>query len=728
MKKLFTLIAFLTCFLGANAVEITDFTVDYTTVGKSTVGWKGEAVQDDWITADEDGLHLYNPEALTEWYAYQLWIFNNAALEVDMNYTIKVVAKVSDGTAKVRCRIGDWGGGISGELEVNSTEYQEYTFEGAATAASNGLLVQFGDYVGTVSFKSVTITHEGKEERPIEWLETITSGNAEAAWPAWSLETTPEGINANWRGDKANEICAWALTMGRNFDDQAQAITSDAPRARPFPADIEAEAGNESNHVFAVHVTQVAAIDDDANSIQWSNQFWIQSPKQLKAGSQVKISFRYKAEKAATVSTQIHKFNPSIYLHYVGIGDVNFTTDWQVFDKVVTIEDAQGGGYSVAFNLTSSLQEPNVFYFDDLSIQEMKLDEGLYVAGSNATTGLEYDYDNAVELVYDEGLEAYVATVGTVGKEDTWVNELMISTVRGNDRAFRANTIKPTSVNDCLGEDAWGDYKEASSAKIQLPAAGVWAVNVDTESMQMNFVQIEGDPWEVKEPLEEIPNTTEVVVKGQERDFTADEQPADPDNGKEAGTGQPWDNQFFIVANRTLSKGEETIIKFKYKASVEGATSGTQLHGDPGAYMHYDAIGSFSFTTEYQTFEKVLTIPKEADGMKSIAFNMAEIKGACDYYITDVVWMTADKYETLIDTEGTKNFYVKEGAGTDPYIFGTKTEVKGDLNGDGIVNALDIQAIINAAVAENNSFDQTGDGICNALDIQTIINIAAAAE
>ena len=295
MKKLFTLIAFLTFVMGANAVEITDFTVDYTQVGTSTIGWKAGVVTDDLITADADGLHLNNPAATANWYDYQLWIFNNAALEVDMSYTVKIVAKVSEGSAKVRCRVGNWDGGIPGEIEVNSTEYQEYTFEGAATTASNGLLVQFGDYVGTVSFKSVTITHEGKEERPIEWLETITNGNAEAAWPAWSLETTPEGINANWRGDKANEICAWALTMGRNFDDQAQAITSDAPRARPFPADIEAEAGNESNHVFAVHVTQVAAIDDDA-SIQWSNQFWIQSPKQLKAGSQVKISFRYKAE------------------------------------------------------------------------------------------------------------------------------------------------------------------------------------------------------------------------------------------------------------------------------------------------------------------------------------------------------------------------------------------------------------------------------------------------
>jgi hypothetical protein len=53
--------------------------------------------------------------------------------------------------------------------------------------------------------------------------------------------------------------------------------------------------------------------------------------------------------------------------------------------------------------------------------------------------------------------------------------------------------------------------------------------------------------------------------------------------------------------------------------------------------------------------------------------------------------------------------------------------LKGDLNGDGIVNALDIQLIINAAVAEltDPKYDLNGDGIVNALDIQTVINIAS---
>lgn len=55
--------------------------------------------------------------------------------------------------------------------------------------------------------------------------------------------------------------------------------------------------------------------------------------------------------------------------------------------------------------------------------------------------------------------------------------------------------------------------------------------------------------------------------------------------------------------------------------------------------------------------------------------------------------------------------------------------MKGDVTGDCIVNALDIQAVINAAVAESREprYDLNGDGIVNAHDIQTVINIASEA-
>ncbi|MBR1389353.1 MAG: hypothetical protein IJ569_07020, partial [Prevotella sp.] len=91
----------------------------------------------------------------------------------------------------------------------------------------------------------------------------------------------------------------------------------------------------------------------------------------------------------------------------------------------------------------------------------------------------------------------------------------------------------------------------------------------------------------------------------------------------------------------------------------------------PGAYLHWSCIGSFNFTPEEQHFSQTFTVPAEADGMQCIAFNMAEIKEACDYTIKNIVWKLEDNTETLINMEGADNFFVKEGAGTNPYVFGT---------------------------------------------------------
>ena len=288
----------------------------------------------------------------------------------------------------------------------------------------------------------------------------------------------------------------------------------------------------------------------------------------------------------------------------------------------------------------------------------MKLDEGYFAACTNTESGLvDYDFDNAIEFTYDDASEAYVATVGTEGKEETWVNELMISTVRGNDKAFKAGTLKVSEA--ITGDpDTWYPYAEASNAKIKLPAAGVWTIMINTEYEMMNFVMLEGE--EFHEPIEIVANPFVAVVNALERDFTSAEQ--------EGGTGQAWDNQFWIVANRTLSAGEVTVIEFDYVASINAHTS-TQCHTTPGNYLHWAAIGDVDFTTEEQHFSATFTIPAEAEGMQSIAFNMAEIKDACDYTIKNVIWRTEDNTETLINMEGGDNFYVKV-VGGDTYSLG----------------------------------------------------------
>jgi hypothetical protein len=303
----------------------------------------------------------------------------------------------------------------------------------------------------------------------------------------------------------------------------------------------------------------------------------------------------------------------------------------------------------------------------------MVLDEGLFVAASNGKTGLEYDYDNAIEFQAEDDL--MVATVGTVGKKETWVNEIMISTVRGNDASFKGATIKPSG--NYTGEDNWGDYTDGSSAKIKLPAAGVWKISLDVEGKQINIVKLEGE--EEVGPIEINPNPTVIVVNALERDDIKDDDHPE-------GTGQPWDNQFWIVANRTLSAGEVTIVEFDYVANKEARTS-TQDHAAPGAYLHYAAIGDVNFTTEEQHFTTTFTIPAEADGMQSIAFNLSEIKEACDYTIKNVVWKLDDNTESLINQTGGENFYVKLlGGNPEPVETGINSVVVNKASNSAIYN------------------------------------------
>ena len=639
MKKLFTLFALLVLALGANAKEIVDVEVDFSKMADGSeikfYGWGASESARARLSIQNGCLHFHSEEATDPSWDCQFFPIGGVDAEVGVVYTLHYKIKGS-----VAQNVSMLGFGLTpyGQFPI-TTDWVEGTVDYEAANSEGNLLMQCGDYVGDFDIAYLKITHEGKEERPVEWIEQLENGDAEKPWADPNVRFNDQENNF--------KICAWAKEKGRNMNEN--------DGWDPFPADIEEVDGS---HVFVVH-GQVADTEGDPSA--WDNQFWIQSPKMLKVGSQFKLHFRYKASEAATTNTQFHHQNPSDYVHWQAIGDINFTTEWQEYDGVVTVPDAATDAWSIAFNLNPQNKNAVNFYFDDLSLSLMKLDEGYFVASSNTSTGIEYDFDNATEFTVDDDL--IVATVGTKGKQDTWVNEVMISTVRGNDRAFKSATLKPTGtvVND---PDTWLDYTEGSNAKIKLPAAGVWTISIDTAGKQINFVKLEGE--KDQEPLDIKPNTSVVVVHGQERDDLADTDTEVRE--EEGGSGQPWDNQFFILANRTLEAGEVTVLEFDYQSTIEAKTT-TQCHGAPGAYMHWNCIGDVNFTPEMQHFSTTFTVPSEANGMQSIAFNMAEIKAACDYTITNVVWKLEDNTETLINETGVENFIVKEGAGTEPHVY-----------------------------------------------------------
>ena len=640
-------------------VTVVDAEVDYSQYTDISqvpfASWRGSESAFARLSILDGCLHFHSTEATNPSWDCQFFPIGMSNAEPGVTYTLHYKVK---GTVEKNVSMLGFGTTPYGQFPI-TTEWVEGTFDYVAASSDGNLLMQCGDYVGDWDIAYLKITHEEREQAPVQWDDMIVNGDAE--------------------GEYGDVACAYSKEFGENLNADGQ--------PQPHPAPIVTDV--DGNKMFLSHhipVNPMIAFEEDTNlwgtdykagepmpDNAWQNQFWINLPEPIKEGTQLKVTFKYKASiDGVKADIQTH-MAPGDYLGGFTPADITFSTDWQEFSQEFAAPAAGAAPFqSIAFNLGKFAiseyrngVEPQFakdidFYFDDITVSTMVLEEGFFAAGANAETGIEYDYENAVK--FDDNGGEFVGIVGTRGNQDSWVNEVMISTVRGNDKAFKSAALKVSGqvVND---PDVWLNYTIGSNAKIKLPVAGVWQIKIDPEWAQMSFEKLEGE--QDLDPIDVIPNPTEIVVHGLERDYIKDDDHPD-------ATGQPWDNQFFIVANRTLSKGEVTVVQFKYKASSDAMVS-TQDHADPGAYLHYDALGNVNFTTDWQDFEKEFTVPAEADGMKSFAFNMAEIKEACDYYIKDVVWRIQGNpcYETLIDMEGTKNFFVKEGAGSAPYEFGT---------------------------------------------------------
>ena len=144
-----------------------------------------------------------------------------------------------------------------------------------------------------------------------------------------------------------------------------------------------------------------------------------------------------------------------------------------------------------------------------------------------------------------------------------------------------------------------------------------------------------------------------------------------------AGATNDWDAQFWIAASNTLSAGTKYRVSFDYRASA-AVNVGTQAHGEPGSYLHNDAIGNASFTTEWQHFEKEGVISGD---YQSIAFNLSTDKANdVEFFFDNVTFELVEaasgpkNWVSFIangDFEGTEaaSFVVKENGGANAGAF-----------------------------------------------------------
>ena len=116
---------------------------------------------------------------------------------------------------------------------------------------------------------------------------------------------------------------------------------------------------------------KVQSADNPAQD--WDSQFFIRLPYQLPAGTQYKVSFDYKADKAGDFDTQAHA-DPGQYIHWACAGSGSFTTEWQTYEKEGTVpaecdgSSAQKTFQTIAFNLAKN-RVATEFIFDNVKFE-----------------------------------------------------------------------------------------------------------------------------------------------------------------------------------------------------------------------------------------------------------------------------------------------------------------------------------------------------------------------
>ena len=274
------------------------------------------------------------------------------------------------------------------EGQCSATESESHlidnTNSGCMTWAAKYFYQEGNTYV--VDLKQIT------KDKGFCHLHAIKGANwANVTIESMELETVGKAKQIGW------------INLINNSDmegDDVSSFFTKVAKGAPEPSVITDGVGVNGSRGIVVEAT---AKESDA----WDNQFWFRFNEIVPADAKYRVSFDYRADAPAKASTQAHA-EPSDYIHYQMLGDVNFTPEWQTFTAEGTVSAQQagpnsGGGLftSIAFNL-NELADANNYYFDNIVFE-------VYKAGISA----EYSSDVVqIDFGFDTNIPALLAKTG----------------------------------------------------------------------------------------------------------------------------------------------------------------------------------------------------------------------------------------------------------------------------------------------------------------------------
>lgn len=140
--------------------DVVDYTFDWTKQSAFNM-WAPDAVKPNISVSAEDGLSVKNETVAEHFYDIQYMIGSNVPLSKGTDYSIKIVMKGS-AAGHATVAMGTWGS--PGTRVEFTDQYATYTLPCTSPYGGNDgfILMQSGDFVGTISVKSVEVVHSEK--------------------------------------------------------------------------------------------------------------------------------------------------------------------------------------------------------------------------------------------------------------------------------------------------------------------------------------------------------------------------------------------------------------------------------------------------------------------------------------------------------------------------------------------------------------------------------------
>lgn len=321
-------------------------------------------------------LHIVAGEPKDNVWDWEIYYDLDNVLEIGKQYTLTLRIKGSNPGA-----FSFWPGMKNGSNthygfpECTSGEgWIDNTIVFTPTSSIDRLRFCFGKLGGDLYFDDVVLKADGSEANLL-----VNSSFDEDDISHW---TTVSWMGLSYGVEELGESgsTVWFESIITNGDAEGEDVScfyaTEDGKGGPYAAPI-GETGTGADGVGRAFIVKSA----DNPAEDHSTQFFVKANTVLKEGDICKLSFKYKADKAAGSDSQTHK-KPGEYIFYDAGVSVYFTTQWQKFEKEFTVTEQMVTNegvqpfQTIAWNL-AKFKEANTYYFDDIEFGIQKKAEGI---------------------------------------------------------------------------------------------------------------------------------------------------------------------------------------------------------------------------------------------------------------------------------------------------------------------------------------------------------------